>query len=114
MIIFDYSLIDEMEILRELKPNGSILINTHHGIDFFLKLRKSRIGLIDAGLIARRLGLGGTFNTAMLGAYVRFSNMITLKTLTETVKAMVPGKKEENVEAVKEAYTQVKIFEAEG
>jgi 2-oxoacid:acceptor oxidoreductase gamma subunit (pyruvate/2-ketoisovalerate family) len=114
MIVFDYSLIDEMEILRELNPDGSILINTHQEIDFFGKLRKFRIGLIDAGAIARSLGLGGTFNMAMLGAYVRFSNLIPLKTLTETVKAMVPAKREENVEAVKEAYNQVKIYEAEG
>jgi len=112
MIIFDLSLIEEKEILQELKPNGSILINTHQAIDFFSKLRKFRVGLIDAGSIARGLGLGGTFNTAMLGAYVRLTNLITLKTLAETVKAMAPAKKEENVEAVREAYNQVKIYEA--
>jgi 2-oxoisovalerate ferredoxin oxidoreductase gamma subunit len=114
MIIFDFSLVDETEILRELKPNGSILINTNQGIDFFKKLRKFKIGLIDAGSIARSLGLGATSNTAMLGAYVRLTNLITMKTLTETVKAMAPAKKEENVEAVKGAYHQVKIYEAEG
>jgi Pyruvate/2-oxoacid:ferredoxin oxidoreductase gamma subunit len=102
-----------MEILKELKPNGSLLINTHQGIDFFGKLRRFRIGLLDAGSIARSLGLGGTFNTAMLGAYVRLTNLITLKTLTETVEAMAPAKKEENVEAVREAYNQAKIYEAD-
>jgi Pyruvate/2-oxoacid:ferredoxin oxidoreductase gamma subunit len=50
----------------------------------------------------------------MLGAYVRLTDLITLKTLTETVKAMAPAKKEENVKASKEAYHQVKIYEAEG
>jgi 2-oxoisovalerate ferredoxin oxidoreductase gamma subunit len=114
MIIFDFSLIDEMEILHELKPNGSILVNSDQGIDFFMKLRRFRIGLIDAGPIARSLGLGTTFNTAMLGAYVRLTNLVTMKTLTETVKAMAPGKKGENVQAVREAYNQVKIYEAEG
>jgi 2-oxoacid:acceptor oxidoreductase gamma subunit (pyruvate/2-ketoisovalerate family) len=114
MIIFDFSLIEEKEILQELKPNGSLLINTHQAIDFFRKFRKFRVGLIDAGSIARGLGLGGTFNTAMLGAYVRLTNLITLKTLAETVKAMVPAKKEENVEAVREAYNQIKIYEAGG
>ena len=114
MIIFDFSLIDEMEILQELKPNGTILINTHKGIDCFRKFRKFRIGLIGAGPIARSLGLGATFNTAMLGAYVRLTNLISMKTLTETVKAMAPAKKEENAEAVREAYNQVKIYEAEG
>jgi len=113
MIIFDFSLIEGKEILQELKPNGSLLINTHQEIDFFRKFRKFRVGLIDAGSIARGLGLGGTFNTAMLGAYVRLTNLITLNTLAETVKAMVPAKKEENVQAVREAYNQIKIYEAE-
>jgi 2-oxoisovalerate ferredoxin oxidoreductase gamma subunit len=111
MIIFDFSLIDEKELLLELKPKGTLLINTHQGIDSFRKLRKFKIGLVDAGPIARSLGLGATFNTAMLGAYVRLTNLITLKTLAETVKVMAPAKKEENVEAVREAYNQVKIYE---
>jgi 2-oxoisovalerate ferredoxin oxidoreductase gamma subunit len=114
MVIFDFSLIDETEILRELKPNGVILMNSHQEIDFFKTLRRFKIGLIDAGLIARSLGLGATFNTALLGAYVRLTNLVSLKTLTETVKAMAPAKKEENVQAVKEAYDLVKIYEAEG
>jgi 2-oxoacid:acceptor oxidoreductase gamma subunit (pyruvate/2-ketoisovalerate family) len=114
MIIFDFSLIDEVEILQELKPNGSILINSRQGIDFFKKFRRFRIGLIDAGPIARSLGLGATFNTAMLGAYARLTNLVAMETLTETVRAMAPGKKEENVQAVREAYNQVKIYEAEG
>jgi hypothetical protein len=33
--------------------------------------------------------------------------------LAETVRAMAPGKKEENVQAVRKAYNQVKIYEAE-
>lgn len=114
MILFDFSLIDEEEILRELKPNGVILVNSHQEIDFFGKLRRFRIGLIDAGPIARGLGLGATFNTALLGAYVRLTNLVTIRTLTETVKTMAPARKEENVQAVKEAYEQVKIYEAEG
>ncbi len=114
MIIFDSSLIDETEILRELKPNGLILMNSHQGIDFFKTLRRFKIGLIDAGPIARSLGLGATFNTAMLGAYVRLTNLVSIKTLTETVKAMAPARKEENIQAIKESYAQVKIYEAEG
>jgi len=112
LIVFDFSLIDEKEILQELKPKGTLLINTHQGIDSFPKLRDFRIGLVDAGPIARSLGLGATFNTAMLGAYVRLTGLIPLHTLAETVKAMAPAKKEENVEAVKEAYNQVKVYEA--
>src|SRR4030067_1919761 len=35
MIIFDFSLIDEKEILQELKPKAILLINTHQEIDSF-------------------------------------------------------------------------------
>jgi 2-oxoacid:acceptor oxidoreductase gamma subunit (pyruvate/2-ketoisovalerate family) len=114
IIIFDLSLTDEKEICEELKPNGVILINSSKEIDVFKKLRKFEIGLIDAAPIARNLGLGGTFNTAMLGAYSRLTNLISLKTLVQAVKAMAPAKKEENVEAARMAYEQVRIYETEG
>jgi 2-oxoacid:acceptor oxidoreductase gamma subunit (pyruvate/2-ketoisovalerate family) len=114
MILFDLSLMNEKELVQELKPNGLILINSNREIDFFRDLRRFKIGLIDAGTITRSLGLGTTFNTAMLGAYARLTDLVQLETLTETVRAMAPAKKEENVEAVREAYHQVKIFEGEG
>jgi 2-oxoacid:acceptor oxidoreductase gamma subunit (pyruvate/2-ketoisovalerate family) len=114
MIIFDFSLIDEMEILKELKPGGVILINTNREIDSFKKLGTFKMGLINAGPIARSKGLGDTFNTVMLGAYARLTHLIKMETLTEIVKTMAPAKKEENVKAVIEAYNRVKIYEAEG
>jgi 2-oxoisovalerate ferredoxin oxidoreductase gamma subunit len=114
VIIFDFSSGDEEGILQELKPNGSVLINTHQGIDFFRRLRKFRIGLVDASSIARSMGVGDIFNTVMLGAYIRLTNLVKMETLVEAVKAMVPSKMEANIKAVKEGYGQVKIFEAEG
>ena len=112
MILFDLSLTDEKEISQELKPDGSILINSNRGIDFFNPLRRYKIGLIDAGPIARKEGLGGTFNMLMLGAYVRMTHLIKVDTLIEAVAKMVPAKKEQNIEAVKEAYHQAEVFEA--
>ncbi len=113
MIIFDLSLTDEKEIFQELKPKGSVLVNSNKEIDFFENLRRYRLGLIDAGGIARKAGLGGTFNTAMLGAYVRLTHLVKVETLIEAVMKMVPAKIEENVEAVREAYEQTKVFEIE-
>ena len=113
MIIFDFSLINDAAILRELKLNGILLINTHEGIDFFKTLRRFRIGLIDAGPIARHLGLGTAFNTVMLGAYARLTELISMKMLTETVKTMAPVKKEENVEAVRKGFEQVNVYDPE-
>jgi len=112
VIIFDFSLVDEREIVQELKPSGVILLNTNKEIDFFKELRKFKMGLIDASSIARSMGVGDTFNTAILGAYIRLTNLVKMETLIEAVEAMVPAKVEANVEAVKEAYNQVKVFEA--
>jgi 2-oxoacid:acceptor oxidoreductase gamma subunit (pyruvate/2-ketoisovalerate family) len=112
VIIFDFSLVDEREIVQELKPSGVILLNTNKEIDFFKELRKFKMGLIDASSIARSMGVGDTFNTAILGAYIRLTNLVKVETLIEAVKAMVPAKVEANIQAVKEAYDQVKIFEA--
>jgi len=112
-IIFDLSLVDEREIVQEVKPGGTILINTNWEIGSFKTLRTFKIGLINASPIARSAKLGDTFNTAMLGAYVRLTHLVKVETLIETVRAMVPSKVEENVRALKEAYKKVKIYQPE-
>jgi len=114
LILFDLSLTDEKEISQELKPDGVILVNTDKPIDSFSGLRRFKIGLIDAGSIARGVGLGGTFNTAVLGAYARLTRLVRMETLVETVRAMVPAKAEANVRAVEEAYQRTKVYEAIG
>jgi pyruvate ferredoxin oxidoreductase gamma subunit/2-oxoisovalerate ferredoxin oxidoreductase gamma subunit len=48
---------------------------------------------------------------AMLGSYVRLTNLIRLETLIEAVNQMIPSKKEENIQAVRDSYEQVKIYE---
>ncbi len=90
-----------------------ILVNTNKEIDSFHPLRRFRLGLVDAGPIARKAGVGTTFNTAMLGAYVRLTDLIKMGTLIETVRRMVPAKVEENVRAVKEAFEQTVVYEAQ-
>ncbi len=110
LILFDLSLIDEKEISQELKPGGIILINTDKPIDSFSGLRRFKIGLIDAGSIARAVGLGGTFNTAVLGAYAHMTGLIGIETLINVVRKMVPAKIDENVEALKEAYKKVGVY----
>jgi 2-oxoacid:acceptor oxidoreductase gamma subunit (pyruvate/2-ketoisovalerate family) len=113
VIILDPSLAEESEISRELKPGGMVLINTNRDIDSFKKLRSFKMGLVNASLIARNAGLGDTFNTAMLGAYVRLTQLVKVETLIEAVRVMVPAKVEANVRALQEAFKEVTIFEPE-
>jgi len=114
MMVFDLSLVDEANIIRELRPDGLVLVNTNRGIESLRELKRFRIGLIDAGSIARRAGLGDASNTAMLGAYVRLTHLVRMDTLIDVVRTMVPAKVEENVRAVQEAYEETRIFEREG
>jgi 2-oxoacid:acceptor oxidoreductase gamma subunit (pyruvate/2-ketoisovalerate family) len=114
VVIFDLALADEQEVFQELKPDGVVLINTHRDIDSFRKWRAFRLGLIDAGAIARSAGLGHAFNTAILGAYVRLTGMVRMETLMSVVKQMVPSKIESNLEAAQRGYDEAKVFPAEG
>jgi 2-oxoacid:acceptor oxidoreductase gamma subunit (pyruvate/2-ketoisovalerate family) len=114
VIIFDLSLADEQEVFCELKPGGSALINTHREIDSFREWRSILLGLIDAGAIAKSVGLGHTFNTAILGAYARLTGLVRLETLVSAVQSMVPSQVDANVEAVRRAYAEVRIYRPEG
>jgi Pyruvate/2-oxoacid:ferredoxin oxidoreductase gamma subunit len=42
------------------------------------------------------------------------TNLVKIETLIEAVRRTVPAKIELNIEAVKEAYEQAKVFEIEG
>jgi 2-oxoacid:acceptor oxidoreductase gamma subunit (pyruvate/2-ketoisovalerate family) len=110
VVLFDLALADEQEVIQELKPNGIILINTHRDINHFRKWRAFRLGLIDAGAIARSVGLGHTFNTAMLGAYARLTDLIKMETLLAVVRSTVPSKIDANLQAVQRAYDEVKCI----
>jgi len=114
VVIFDLALADEQEVFDELKPGGVVLINTDRAIDHFHKWRRFRMGLVDAGAIARGAGLGHTFNTAILGAYVRLTGLVRMETLLSVVRDMVPSKIEANIEAAERAYLEVKIYPPEG
>jgi 2-oxoisovalerate/pyruvate ferredoxin oxidoreductase gamma subunit len=110
VVIFDLALANEQEVFQELKPNGIVLINTNRDINYFSKWRAFRIGLVDAGAIARSVGLGHAMNTAILGAYIRLTSMVKLETLQSVVQKMVPSKIDSNLQAVQRGYEEAKIF----
>jgi 2-oxoacid:acceptor oxidoreductase gamma subunit (pyruvate/2-ketoisovalerate family) len=113
-IIFDLSLADEGEVIREVKPGGTVLVNTGHGIDHFRNWRSLKIGLVDAATIAGDAGLSNTFNTAILGAYARLTGLVKMETLLSVVRGMVPAKIDANIKAVERSYDEVKIYLPEG
>jgi pyruvate ferredoxin oxidoreductase gamma subunit len=108
--LFDLEVAGVQEVIQELKPNGSILINTNRDITCFSKWRIFRLGLIDAGSIARRVGLGHAFNTAILGALVRLTGLVKIETLLSVVRGVVPSKIDSNLQAARLGYEGARIF----
>ncbi len=112
LVIFDLSLMEESEVHQELKPGGTLLINTNKEIDSFRGLRQFKIGLIDVGAIARKAGIGGVLNTTLLGAYASLTHLVRKETLIEVVRQMISIRTESNIEALREAYDKVRIYES--
>jgi 2-oxoacid:acceptor oxidoreductase gamma subunit (pyruvate/2-ketoisovalerate family) len=107
LIVFEPSLLDPQEV-RSVMPLGSrILVNSRTKCDFLSELTDYRVGLVDAQSIADSLELGHVINTAILGAYCRFTGHIPIESFVETVRDMAPQRKEINAEAARQGYEKV-------
>jgi 2-oxoacid:acceptor oxidoreductase gamma subunit (pyruvate/2-ketoisovalerate family) len=109
MIYMAPDLVDEKEVESMLKPGGLILINNALTTDEFTPLQRFHLALVDALSVAEEVGLGSTINTAMLGAYCRASDLITLPYLEEAIRDTVPAKIEANIAAARRAYELTRL-----
>lgn len=112
LVILDPTLIGAVDITSGLKPNGWILINSHQPPETFQGLRGFRIATVDATSIAIRNGLGSRtnpiVNTAILGAFSKITGLVGIDSIALAIREEVPGKKDENARAAREAYDEVK------
>jgi 2-oxoacid:acceptor oxidoreductase gamma subunit (pyruvate/2-ketoisovalerate family) len=108
LILFDKSLFNENEVTGQVEPGGYLLLNSEK--DYPLdSLKTFKVGRIDALDISKQNGLGGIVNTALLGAYVRLSNIISLDTLLKVISQTVPTAVDQNMMAAKEAYERLSV-----
>jgi 2-oxoacid:acceptor oxidoreductase gamma subunit (pyruvate/2-ketoisovalerate family) len=112
-IIFDLSLGTEGEAFQELKSGGAILINANIENYKIPEFRDYRLGLIHGAKIAKDAGLETTFNTAVLGAYIRMTGLVKMESLVEAIKRMLPAKVEANIQALKQGYEELKLLAPE-
>jgi pyruvate ferredoxin oxidoreductase gamma subunit len=110
LVMFDGSLFSNSEIKTQLKPGGTLLLNIAN--DPYPGLSKNyKMGLVDAHEISKRLGLGAIVNTAVLGAYVRLSGVVSLDAVLKVIADTVPAAVDENLAAAREAYENTTCFE---
>jgi 2-oxoacid:acceptor oxidoreductase gamma subunit (pyruvate/2-ketoisovalerate family) len=115
VIVLDPTLVSVVNISEGLKSGASILVNTPSPPEMF----RSQLGLTEdkkvstvdatAVAIAHRLGskTAPIVNSAILGAFVRVSELVKIESLVKAVKKNVPIKHEENEAAARDAFKQV-------
>jgi 2-oxoacid:acceptor oxidoreductase gamma subunit (pyruvate/2-ketoisovalerate family) len=108
IVIFDESLFDANLINEQVEPGGHVLINTEHK-DPLNGLDRYRVGRIDALEVSMKNGMGSIVNTAILGAYIRLTNIISLDALLKVIAENVPKAIDKNMAAARQAYEQVMI-----
>jgi 2-oxoacid:acceptor oxidoreductase gamma subunit (pyruvate/2-ketoisovalerate family) len=114
IICFDESLLDLKAIKSQLRPGGSVLLNTRRGADDFSELSAYRLGLVDGLSVAGEVGLKPFFNTVMVGAYAGFTGAPTRESVAEAVMEMSPNRPELNAHAAGLAFERVIVVEPGG
>jgi len=109
LVLFDPSFWKDQSIIAQIKPGGSVLVNIgRNGLEGE-KPESLTLGSIDALKISLSRGLGAIVNTAVLGAYVRFSGLIRLDTLIRVMRENLPAAVDQNVAAAREAFESLHV-----
>jgi len=100
LIVLDDSLL-KLDITKGLKKGSIILINSEHK----QKLKDFRVFSIDATKIAMEVLGRPIINTAILGAFIRSTGIVLLKSLEEAILERFPGDVgKKNVIAIRKSY----------
>jgi pyruvate ferredoxin oxidoreductase gamma subunit/2-oxoisovalerate ferredoxin oxidoreductase gamma subunit len=114
VIVLDESIMGMVDVLKGIKSDGKILINTTkkpHDFDFSKKLD---VATVDATAIAIKndILVGGipVVNTPILGSVPKILDKVTLKSIQKTVKKRWKGELGNiNVKATQEAYDSTEV-----
>ena len=110
LILFDTTLVNEKQISEQMVPGGFLLRNGDNSYNSDA-LKSHTVGSVDALKIARKNGLEAIVNTAILGAYVRLTEIVSLDTLLKVIRDTVPGAIDQNVAAAQEAYEKLSLHQ---
>ncbi|HEX6558191.1 MAG TPA: 2-oxoacid:acceptor oxidoreductase family protein [Longimicrobiales bacterium] len=113
LIVLDPTLLLAIDITTGLKPGGSILINSPLPAAAYAHLGPFRIATVDASALARKHGLGSKtqpiVNTAIVGAFASFSQLVSLDAVCAAIGEEVPQHSTANIAAAREAAELVTI-----
>jgi 2-oxoacid:acceptor oxidoreductase gamma subunit (pyruvate/2-ketoisovalerate family) len=114
VIVLDESIMDVVDVLKGLKDDGKILINTTKKPKDFDFSKKYDVATVDATGIAIKhdIKVGGipVVNTPILGAVPRVLDKVTLPSIQAVVKGKWKGElSDKNVAATQDAYDLAEV-----
>jgi 2-oxoacid:acceptor oxidoreductase gamma subunit (pyruvate/2-ketoisovalerate family) len=114
VIVLDESLMGIVDVLKGLKKDGKILINTRKKPEDFDFSKKFKVSTVDATGVALKhdILVGGipVINTPILGAVPKILEKVTLKSIQSTVRSKwKPDLAEKNVRATQDAFDVVEV-----
>ena len=112
VVVLDPYLITALDITRNVKPGGLIILNTGKKASDFDFSGKFKVFTCNATTIAIKHGLGSNtapiVNTTILGAFSKASGFVKLDSILEAIPDKISIKLCENIKAAKEAFDALK------
>ena len=116
VIVLDESIMDIVDVLKGVKDEGKILINTRKKPNDFEFSKKYHVATVDATGIALKHAIlvGGmpVVNTPILGSIPKILDRVTLQSIQNVIRGKWIGKKdlgERNVKATQDAFDQTGV-----
>jgi len=111
LIVLDATLIKSTNVFSGLKRGGTILVNTPSPKSLFNFPEEYSVAVVDAAGIAVKHNIGTKampiVNTSILGAFAKFTGIVTIEAVVEAIREEVPILREKNAEAAREAYDSI-------
>jgi pyruvate ferredoxin oxidoreductase gamma subunit len=109
VIVQDSTLLDTVDVLAGVKPNGTVLINSERPAEELGLKTSARVVTFPATQIAMEELGRPIMNTAILGAFAGLSGMISFEAIERSIGHRFRGELgERNVKAARRAYDLVK------
>jgi len=116
VIVLDESIMEIVDVLKGVKTDGKILINTRKHPQDFEFSNQYHVATVDATSIALKYDIlvGGipVVNTPILGSVPKILTNVTLQSIQQVIKSKWMGKKElgeRNVKATQDAFDQTVV-----
>jgi 2-oxoacid:acceptor oxidoreductase gamma subunit (pyruvate/2-ketoisovalerate family) len=111
VIILDPTLATLPATIQGINKDGCVLVNSPGRPEDYEHMQGFRVATVDASTIALQHKLGSIaspiVNTAILGAFARFTGIVSLDSIIGGVCEIIKRKTEANIDAVQESYRRV-------